>query len=288
MELNRREFASQAAAVVASSVAWQELSSRPGLRAGDAVQPDQLPIVDTHQHLWDLEKFKLPWLDGAPSVLKRSYGMPDYFAATAGLNVVRAVYMEVDVAPEQQLAEAEHLLAICRAGNSPTVGAVISGRPNSPAFRDYILKFKNNPHIKGVRQVLHSPEAMPKLCLEPQFVRSIQLLGELGKSFDLCMRPTELADAGRLIDQCPHTKFILDHCGNADPKAFVTEAAQHQRRRHVDEQCHDTDAAHEVGLGGAMPTQRPSSRKRLGVAKRQGILSKAGDETLWNWLGART
>ena len=34
--------------------------------------------------------------------------------------------------------------------------------------------------------------------------------------FDLCLRPAELGDAVKLVDQCPGTQFILDHCGNAD------------------------------------------------------------------------
>ena len=35
------------------------------------------PIVDTHQHLWDLKTFKLPWIkDGSP--LARSYVLDDY------------------------------------------------------------------------------------------------------------------------------------------------------------------------------------------------------------------
>ena len=42
-------------------------------------------------------------------------------------------------------------------------------------------------------------------------------LGEIGMSFDLCLRPSELGDAVGLVDQCPDTRFIVDHCGNADP-----------------------------------------------------------------------
>ena len=225
MNPSRREWISQSSKAIAL-MATHNLLNQPLVSADDSQQSNPIPIVDTHQHLWDTSKFKLPWLDGAPSVLKRSYVMQDYLQATAGLNVTRAVYMEVDVDPEQQVQEAEHLLAICREGKSPTVGAVISGRPNSPAFRDYILKFKDTAEIKGVRQVLHAPEAKQGLCLEPQFVRSIQLLGELGKSFDLCMRPKELGDGTRLVDQCPNTRFIVDHCGNADPKAFLSEAAR--------------------------------------------------------------
>ena len=33
------------------------------------------------------------------------------------------------------------------------------------------------------------------------------------------MRPGELPDAAKLIDQCPDTRFILDHCGNANVQA---------------------------------------------------------------------
>ena len=44
-------------------------------------------------------------------------------------------------------------------------------------------------------------------------------MGTLGLSFDLCVRAAELPDAARLIDACPETRFILDHCGNADVQA---------------------------------------------------------------------
>jgi len=70
--------------------------------------------------------------------------------------------------------------------------------------------------IKGVRQVLHGSGTPPGYCLDDRFVRGVRLLGDLGLSFDLCMRPGELGDGARLIDACPGTKFILDHCGNAE------------------------------------------------------------------------
>src|SRR5271170_2636974 len=55
-------------------------------------------IVDTHQHLWDLSKFTLPWLADGPEAYRHSYRPQEYVAATQGLNV-RTVYMEVDVEP---------------------------------------------------------------------------------------------------------------------------------------------------------------------------------------------
>ena len=72
------------------------------------------PIIDTHQHLWDLERFRLPWLQGAPK-LNKSFLMQDYLQATAGLGVVKTVYMEVDVDPSQHVREAEYVAAVCAA-----------------------------------------------------------------------------------------------------------------------------------------------------------------------------
>lgn len=195
------------------------LAFHPGVSRADDKR--LLPIVDTHQHLWDLTKFRPPWLDGAPDVLAKSYVTKDFLAATKGLNIVKAVYMEVDVDPNQQVAEAEHVVALSKSSDHPTCGAVISGRPNSTRFKPYISKFKDNAYVKGVRQVLHVPTTPKGHCLQKQFVASMRLLGDYGKSFDLCMRPTELVDGAKLAAMCPDTRFIVDHCGNADPKSFL-------------------------------------------------------------------
>ena len=175
-----------------------------------------LPIIDTHQHLWDLDRFELPWLEGAPS-LNRNYVTGDYLAATAGLNVVKTVYMEVDVTAAQHPAEAEHLIELCAAYDNPTAGTVIGGDMISGEFAAYIRRFAASPAIKGVRQVLHGPATPQGFCLAPQFVENVRLLGELGLCFDLCMRPSELGDGVKLAVECPQTRFVLDHCGNGDP-----------------------------------------------------------------------
>ena len=122
--------------------------------------------------------------------------------------------MEVDVAPEQQVAEADYVVDLCTRGDNPMKAAVISGRPGTPGFEPYIRKLAQSKYIKGVRQVLHGDTDPAGFCLKPKFVESIQLLGELGLSFDLCMRSGELLDAVKLVDQCPKTRFIVDHCGN--------------------------------------------------------------------------
>lgn len=177
-----------------------------------------LKVVDSHQHLWDLKKFRLPWTANSPS-LARDFTMRDYLTATAGIPIVKSVYLEVDVEPSQQQAEADYIAELCRRGEGPLAAAVISGRPAAEGFRKYITQFKAHPHIRGLRQVLHGESTPAGYCLQKPFIAGIQLLGELGLSYDICVRAAELPDAARLIDACPGTSFILDHCGNANLQA---------------------------------------------------------------------
>lgn len=174
-----------------------------------------IPIVDTHQHLWDLKKLTLPWLknDGVKSI-NRSFVTADYLEATRGLNVTKTVYMEVNVQPSHQEREADYVIELCRDKDNPMRAAVIGGYPHDRGFRKYIEKYAKSDYVRGVRTVLHDPDRPRGLCLQRRFVENIRLLGKLGLSFDLCMRPDELADGARLVDKCPKTRFIVDHCGN--------------------------------------------------------------------------
>jgi predicted TIM-barrel fold metal-dependent hydrolase len=211
--MDRRQFLTQTAAAATVGLAAATLTA-----AEPAVTAD-LPIIDCHQHLWDLAKFKLPWIKPG-TLLGRSYVMKDYLAAIEGTGIKQAVYMEVDVDPAQQQAEVDHLTEICKSGSAPTVAAVVSGRPASEGFKPYIDQFKTNKVIKGIRQVLHGGGTPAGFCLKEEFIRGIRQLGEAGLSFDLCLRPGELADGAKLAGECPETRFILDHCGNGDVKAF--------------------------------------------------------------------
>ncbi len=212
--VTRRQFLrNSGAALAAAGIAGgSALCARERTLAVNAAA--DLPIIDTHQHLWDLERLQLPWLQGAPEVLKRSYVTKDYLEATKGLNVVKTVYMEVNVADEQKSKEADHVIALCERDDDPMAAAVIGGLPHTQEFADYAKKYAKHKSIRGVRNVLHDADRPAEMCLQLTFVDNMKLLGDLGLSFDLCMRPGEISDGALLAAQCPGTRFIIDHCGN--------------------------------------------------------------------------
>ena len=222
---------------------------------------DPMPIIDTHQHLWDLERFTLPWQAEAPEILKQNYGFREYREATAGLDV-RTVYMEVDVAANQKMDEARFVLGeAARPNDSRMLGAVIGGDPSQPRFTSYVRMLGRNPALKGVRQVIHNPDIPAGYCLSDEFARGVSFLGDRGLSFDLCMRPGELSDGRKLAERCWHTKFIVDHCGNADPKSFMDNPpASDEPLHNADQWRRDMD-----GLAGCDNT----------LCKISGIMARA-------------
>ncbi len=258
--MHRRDFHRWLAASALAS-GFLGRNRRAVLAEEPAADSAPLPIIDTHQHLWDLQRQNVPWVPGAAKVLNRSYVSRDYEEATKGCHIVKAVYMEVDMAPGDHDLEVALISELCRGGKSPTVAAVIGGRPGEAEFDAYIRRHAKNPYVRGVRQVLHG--ATPRgYCLGETFVQSMRLLGDLGLLFDICVRPDELDDAVKLVRQCPQTTFVIDHCGNADPKVLLPAS-----RRGGETPSHDPEAWRKnMGLLGEMPNA---------ICKISGVVAKA-------------
>ena len=190
-----------------------------------------MQIIDTHQHLWDVDLFRYSWLNYFPQ-LNRSFRMSDYLAATAGLEVVKSVHLEADVDEPHMLDETRHLLALADRPDNPLEGVVACGRPENEDFREYLDQIAACPKLKGIRRVLHTqPDDVGK---GSTFTKNVAALCEYDLSFDICVLARQLPIAIELVSKCPRTAFILDHCGvprviekNLDPwRAHISEIAK--------------------------------------------------------------
>lgn len=270
MPVNRRQFLHQTAqaALLTGSLGALRLAEGRA-EGGTPSSTATLPIVDTHQHLWDLSKVRLAWLKSSPQ-LNRDHVMKDYLQTAAGLNIVKAVYMEVAADVDCLVDEAEYIQEICRRGDTPTVAAVIGGRPGEESFRPYITRYKGSPYVKGVRQIPRTSKAGEELFGAKPFIEGIRLLGELGMCFDLCGAPSRLLDAAKLVDACPGTRFVLDHCGNADPRWFEAPGK--------DEPAEAVAARRQAGQQWRRDIAAVAQRKSV-VCKISGIVARARKDT---------
>ena len=171
------------------------------------------PIIDTHVHLWNPQKLRLPWLDGIP-LLNQKLDLDAYREQTAGIEIEAMVYAEVDVAPHYSLLEV--IGVEDRAQIEPRIKGIIGNAPveDGAPVRTFLKAMQAaGPHVKGIRRLLQG-EREPGWCLRPGFLAGMQILAEFGYSFDVCIRRDQFPDAIELVRRCPQNQFILDHLGN--------------------------------------------------------------------------
>src|ERR1700688_615108 len=143
-----------------------------------------MQIIDTHQHLCDLQLFRCSWLDALPQ-LTRSFRMQDYLTAAKALNVVKSVHLEADVDEPYMLEETRHLLALADQPDNPLEGIVACGRPENEDFTCYLDQIAGHPNLKGIRRVLHTQP--DEVSGGVTFINNVAALSNYGLSFDICV-----------------------------------------------------------------------------------------------------
>ena len=177
-----------------------------------------MSVIDSHVHLWDPTRFRMPWLDDE-ATLNHPFGAAEFAQASSGLDVESIVYVQVDATPAYGLLEARWAAA------QPRVGAVVAFAPmeDGEVVRTYLDELvKINPLIKGVRRLIQS-ETDPGFTLQPALHKALQLLPEYGLSFDICIRHQQLANTVRMVRACPETSFILDHVAKPDIRSGLLD-----------------------------------------------------------------
>ena len=182
----------------------------------------EFPIIDSHVHLWDPQRFRMRWLDGLDAI-NRPFGLAEYDAHSAGIAVEALVYVEVAVEPAYALLEAQWAAALAQA--TPRLQGIVAAAPleDGERIRAYLEALVALiPRIKGVRRILQD-EPDPAFCLRSDFIHGVQMLPQFGLSFDICIRHQQLPAVIELVRQSPETSFILDHSAKPDIKGGTLE-----------------------------------------------------------------
>ena len=177
--------------------------------------PD-FPIIDSHVHLYDVERLSYSWMKGVPK-LNRTHLVKDFDAARGAVQVDGIVFAEVAVDPGLHIEEARFVAEM--AAKDPRLCATIAHAPleKGKAVEADLATLAAIPMVKGIRRLIET-EMNPAFCLEPAFIEAVKMLPRFGFSFDICVKHFAMTYAIELAGRCPDTQFILDHIGKPDIK----------------------------------------------------------------------
>lgn len=180
-------------------------------------------IVDTHVHLYDPADVGYRWMAGVPKLNSR-HASQEYSAAIAPVVVDKLVFVEVDAAAGQNMAEARWVEAL--AGTDSRVGGIVASMPleeGAKAVSADVAAFAAMPHARGVRRLIQGHVGEPGWCLRPDFVDGVKLVGEHGLIFEICIYHPQMRDAIELVRRLPQVTFVLDHLGKPGIKDGLSE-----------------------------------------------------------------
>ncbi len=181
---------------------------------------EKIPIVDTHVHLWHPKQLRYPWLKQVPT-LNKPYLLKDYSAAHENLEIESIVFVQCDVHPDDGLKETAWVTSL--AAVEPRIRGIVAWAPleEGKQVAPFVEKLAEDTLVKGIRRLIQGESV--DFCIQPNFINGVKTLARYGLSFDICIFHPQLANAIRLVEQCPNVQFILDHIGKPDIKNQLFE-----------------------------------------------------------------
>ena len=189
--------------------------------------PD-IPIVDAHQHFWNLERNYYPWLcDREPipfrygdyAALRQNYLPPDYRRDAAAFRVVKTVHMEAEWDRADPVAETRWIESLHREHGLPSacighaefdrgdIAEVLTGHAQCPLVRGIRHKPKAAQDLRDAKR--NAPGSMD----DPAWRAGYALMERHGLSYDLQTPWWHLAAAADLARDFPRTTVIINHTG---------------------------------------------------------------------------
>ena len=164
------------------------------------------PIIDAHQHFWEVARGDYGWLKPELGRIYRDYGPADLLPKLKACGIDGTVL--VQAAPS--IAESEYLLAI--ADRTPWVLGVVGWidfeAADALAQIDRLLARVKLCSIRPMIQDLPDDDWM----LQPRFSPIFRHLAACDLAFDALIYPRHLPRLLRLLERHPDLRRVIDHC----------------------------------------------------------------------------
>lgn len=182
------------------------------------------PVVDTHIHLWSLQRFHYPWLkDPGAEGLQWDYLVDDWRQDAKDVDVLGTVHVQAEV--DHSIDPAEEtawLAALAAEQTSNPAPAVCVGYADlrAPDLDEVLDRHQEHALFRGIRQeAWYDPQSrrsdVPRTNLldDPAWIAGLGRLSARGLSFDLLVWSHQLEQAASIFRDHPDLHLILEHTG---------------------------------------------------------------------------
>lgn len=165
-------------------------------------------IIDTHIHVWDLEKAEYTWLKGDTTILNKTYSVEQLTPQIEKAGVTEGILVQA----ANNFEDTDLMMQV--AAKTEWIKGVVSWFPlQNPEATEKALteRFSNNQYLKGCRHLIHN-EANPQWLLQKNVIESLELLAEHHLTYDIVgINAEHLKTAITVAEKLPNLKMVFDH-----------------------------------------------------------------------------
>jgi L-fuconolactonase len=180
--------------------------------------------IDSHLHVWELERFPYTWLTPRDSVLYRNYTINEALRQMEHSSVSGAVLVQADAS----LEETRWLLKL--ADQHPEILGVVGwANPRSLSFAQDVSALAQHAKLTGLRLELPVPDASTTAW--ETFNQALEMLSQHRLSCDLLIDHSLHDKLFDTLQANPEVPFILDHLAGVQLSMESLEAWTHSLER---------------------------------------------------------
>lgn len=178
-------------------------------------------MYDTHVHLVDPDKYDYPWIQAAPSALRRRWAMGDLIIEAESCDVTAVVLVQT----HSSMEETKDFLRIADA--SEFVAGVVGWLDLTSARvaddLDLLRSETGGSSLVGLRHQVEDEADINWLC-RPDVRSGLSAIEGRDITFDLLIRTRHLEAAVATVERYAGIEFILDHL--AKPPSRIDELVE--------------------------------------------------------------
>ena len=167
-----------------------------------------MKIIDTHVHVWDLEKADYPWLKNDVSILNRTWRIAEIENERKQAGITAGVLVQAS----GNLEDTDLMLET--AHKTDWICGVVAWLPlMDPTVTQRLLdeKLLKEKYFKGIRHQIHD-EKDTRWLLQPAVIESLKIISSYGIPYDVvAIKPEHIETVLKLAEKIPGLRMVFDH-----------------------------------------------------------------------------